>query len=199
MTERLSGEFRRLAAVCAAGRPTFRTLLRLTGPRDHALVTLLLGACFMHPIPMPGLSWILGVIITIAGTRMALDLGPWIPARFLDRPLPARALETVFAAAARAAARIERLVHPRGRSHVSHPWARAATGAAAAACGLLILVPLPPPTNFPPATALILLSLGYLEEDAAVWWLGWFFFALNIAFFAAIAVLGWSGVKALLG
>lgn len=198
MTKRVSGEFRRLAAVCAAGHPTFRTLLRLTSTRDQALVALLLAACFMHPVPMPGLSWILASIIAVAGTRLALGLGPWIPKRWLDRPLPARPFELMFSAAARAAEAIEHLFCRRGRGHVTHPWARAATGAAIALSGLLILVPLPPPTNFPPATAVLVLSLGYLEENALVWWLGWVFFLLNIAFFAAIAVLGWSGAKTFL-
>lgn len=198
MAERLSGEFRRLAAVCAGGSPTFRTLLPLMSPRDHALLTLFLAACFMHPVPMPGISWVLGALIAIAGSRMAAGKDPWIPKRWIDRPLPARALERIFSGSASVATRLEKFVRPRGRGVVGHAWARIATGAAMAACGVLIVVPLPPPTNFPPATALLLLSLGVLEEDGVVWGIGWLFFALNLAFFAAIFFLGWSGVKSLL-
>lgn len=195
---RLSEELEILASRCRAEAVTFRLLLPGLTPRDHALFTLFISLCFLHPFPMPGVSTLLGAIVFTAGVRMLMGLRPWIPKRLLDRPLPARPLERAFSAASKGMLRLERLTRPRGLLFIRHPWMRGANGAAVAGCGLLILLPLPPPTNFPPATALLLLSIGILEEDSLFLGLGYLAFALNILLFGAIAVAGVSGVRSFL-
>ncbi len=195
---RPSQVFARLASACAAGPVTLGTLIEGMGPRDHALLTLLLGMCFLHPIPMLGISVIFGSVIAVAGGRMAWGLGPWVPRRWMHKPLPRGLLARVFSASSRVFKRAESLIHPRGAGFAGHPWALRGTGLAVALCGLLIMVPLPPPTNMPPATAIVLLSVGVLEEDALILGLGAVAFLANIAMFTAIAVFGFQGVAALL-
>lgn len=195
---RLSAELLGLSARCGQETVTLRLLLPGLTPRDHGLCTLFISLCFLHPFPMVGISTILGAVIMIAGGRMAWGLGPWIPKRFLDRPLPGRLLAKVLSLAAQAMSKLERLTRPRGLIFARHAWVWRLNGMAVAACGLLIALPLPPPTNFPPALALLLLSIGILEEDSLFLGLGYLAFVLNVLLFGAIAVLGVSGVRALL-
>lgn len=195
---RLSSELARLAAACKTGGVTLRSLVPKHDARAHALVTVLFSVCFLHPIPMPGVSLVFGAIIAIAGARMAARRGLWVPERWLDRPLPAAALAVVFGAGHRVALKLEGLIKPRWEWLASHEHAVRFHGAAVAVCGLLLLIPLPPPTNFPPATAALILAVGVLERDAVVLAAGYLAFLLNLAFFGAIAVLGWHGAAALL-
>lgn len=191
---KLSGEFARLAELCAGETVTFRALAGEMRPRDHAVLTLLLCAAFLHPVPMLGLSFPLGSMILIAGMRMALGKGPWVPARWIDKPLRAGIFRAVFGAFGRLLKFVEVLVRPRGKFLTAHPWTRRANGLGLALVGAFIMTPLPPPTNFPPALAGFLLSAGILEDDLAVLVLAWVCLALNVVLFGAIAVYGLDAV-----
>lgn len=166
-------------------------------PRDHALLTLMLSASFLHPVPMPGFSQLFGLAILYAGWRMSWGLGPRFPESWLDRPLSTTFLSKVFGAFARVMGVFEHLVRPRGRFLAAHPGTRRFNGACLCLVGFLILVPLPPPTNFPPALAGFVLSAGIIEDDMAFVGLGWFLIVANVCLFGAIAVYGLEGVRAL--
>lgn len=195
---RLSEEFRRLGALCAGETVTLRALLGEMSPRDHALLTLMLSAAFLHPVPMPGISQLLGLTILYAGSRMARGLGPRFPKKYLDRPLPAKFFGLVFGAFAKLTSFFEHWVRPRGKFLAAHPGMRRFNGVGLCCIGLLILVPLPPPTNFPPATAGFVLSAGIMEDDMLFVGLGWALIVLNFFIFGAIAVYGLDGVRTLL-
>ena len=196
---RLSTELQRLGRCCQGGRVRLRDLQGGLQSRDQALLTGVLSVCFLHPVPMPGISTIFGLAIAAVGARMALGLGPWLPGRWLDRDFPGPGLQKLFGAGSGIARRLERFIKPRGRFISAHPWVLRLNGAAIAACGLLLAVPAPPGTNFPPASALLLLSIGTLEADALWLAAGYVALALNFLFFGALLGLGWEGLKALLG
>lgn len=65
--------------------------------------------------------------------------------------------------------------------------------------GFLLALPTPPGGNFPPGVALVLLSLGTLEEDAVVTTLGYIAFALNVVLFGAIFYFGTAWAAEALG
>lgn len=183
----VSEELERLAAVCAGPRVTLRALVGHMSAREHALLTLFIGLCFLHPVPMPGISTALGVIVLVAGGRMALGLGPWVPERWKDRALPGEALAKVLAKAARLVRRIE------GRGGPGPDWldvrpVRIFNGACVAACGVCIMLPFPPPTNFPPAIALALLSLGMLRRGPVLLAAGYLSVLANVALFGFLSI-----------
>lgn len=186
-----------MRSVCGGARVTLRQLLPGLGSGDHGLLLLLIAVCFMHPFPMPGLSWILGVMVVVAGVRMMRGEGVWIPAAAVDKPVPAKPLAKLFGWAAALFAKTEGLIRPRGRWLASHPWAFRAAGAATFFCGIMLLVPIPPPTNYPPATALLLLSLGLLESDLLFLALGHLATLASVAFFLTVGFLGASGLHSL--
>ena len=181
----VSDELRRLADACRRPPVTFRSLLGAMSAREHALLTLFLGLCFLHPFPMPGVSTIIGAVIVVAGARMACGLGPWIPERWRDRALPADALAGVLGRAASIVSRLER------GAHGPTPWmenrgVRTLNGALTGVCGALIMLPLPPPTNFPPALALVVLSLAILRQRPLLLAAGYLAVLGNAALFGAL-------------
>jgi hypothetical protein len=186
-----------MSAACGGETVTLRALLPDLGARDHALVSLLVALCFMHPVPMPGLSWALAALAAFAGTRMARGRALRLPRRLADRPMPARFPGKLLGLAARLFARTESLIKPRAAWLTGASWAPAATGAAIAACGAMLLVPLPPPTNFPPAIALLLLSLGVLESDGLFLVLGYLAALGSAVIFGCLLTLGWAGMRTL--
>jgi hypothetical protein len=54
----------------------------------------------------------------------------------------------------------------------------------------VLLLPLPPGTNFPPALCIILMAGGLLERDGRFILAGYIAFALNVVFFALFAIYG---------
>lgn len=188
----VSDELARLASACRRPPVTFRSLLGAMTPREHAILTLFLGLCFLHPFPMPGISTVIGAIIAIAGARMARGLGPWIPHRWMDHHLPGDTLARVLDKAALVALRLEKgKAEPQawlGRAEI-----RAFNGALVSLCGLLIMLPLPPPTNFPPALALVLMSMGILRQRPGWLAAGYAAVAVNLLLLGAL-VAGAAGV-----
>lgn len=196
---RLSAELARLGAICRERHLTVGELLPGLAPRDQALLTAVLAACFLHPIPLLGLSTVFGLVVSLAGARMTVGLGPWVPARWHGRHLPGRQLGKVFIAAAALMRRLERVIRPRGRWLSAHPLMERCCGLAISFCGLLLALPAPPGLNFVPAIAIVLLSLGILEEDLLLLLAGFAAVALNGILFGGLALAGWSGVRALVG
>jgi hypothetical protein len=177
------------------GKPiAIGTALERLGERGHALSVLVFGAPFLFPLPLPGLSMPFGVVLLVVGTRMSRGLGPWLPPRWARREIPASTARGMVRAAERILGVVECMARPRGR------WngRRAATtlnGFAIATCGALLALPLPPGTNFPPASAALLISLGILEEDDVFLFLGYAALVVNLAFFALLAYFGAAGFE----
>lgn len=191
---KLSQECSRLEKLCDNPNINYQDFFAEISPRTHALVTLVFGFPFLLPIPLPGLSIPFGIIIALAGFRMALGLGPWIPHRLADKKIPAQMLKKVFAKLARLFLRIEPFVKPR----LSWATSRAANLVSSFIiflCGAVLALPLPPGTNAPPAFFIVLLSIGTLEEDGVVISVG------SVLFFgAAVAasILAARGINALI-
>jgi hypothetical protein len=196
---RLSAELERLGAICRERPLTVGELLPGLAPRDQALLTAVLAACFLHPIPLLGISTVFGFVVVLAGARMACGLGLWVPARWHGRRLPGRTLGRVFTAGAALMRRFEHLIKPRGRWLSAHPLTERVSGGAIALCGLLLALPAPPGMNFVPSIPILLLSLGILEEDLLLLAAGYVGMVLNILLFGGLALAGWSGLRALVG
>lgn len=195
----LSEEFVKLSELCNQETILFSTLINNMTARGHALLTLIFGIPFMLPIPIPGLSVIFGFIIFVGGMAMALGQKPWVPKFIMDRTISSHTLSKVFFHGARISRKFEWLIKPRGRIIINYSWVRRFNGVLIGICGFLLALPLPPGTNFPPATAIILLSVAILQEDILFMIFGYLAFALNSIFFAAIFIYGFSGVQKLMG
>ena len=194
---RLSEEFERLASLCSGPETTFRALLGSMTPREHGLLTLLLCVLFASQVPLLGLSIPFGAMVAMAGGRMALGKGPWIPRRLLDRRLPSTLFRLSFHSMAVLLRPLERWVRPRGRFLTEHPGVRRLNGAALALAGALLMPPLPPPLGLPPALAGLMLSVGIIEDDILFIASGWAALLFSIGAMTLFAMYGFAGVELL--
>lgn len=133
----------------------------------EALLILCLVAImpFMQPIPIPGLSSILGLILLLQGFGLTLWSKPLLTKRLKAVVISHEKFETIYKAAHRFSAftsKISAFKHPIISTRISHIF-----------CGLSIIfssaflsLPLPIPfSNFIPALSIFFVCVGLLEED----------------------------------
>ena len=145
---------------------TLREVLGLLHGRGYVLLLMLLALPFCQPLPLPGLSTPLGLIIAIIGVRLALGHKPWLPQRLLDTRLPPKLFGKVFALTQRIVTWFERFLRPRLLHLTASPRLEQLHAVPIVICALLLLLPLPIPfSNVIPAWGVLLICGGLLERD----------------------------------
>ncbi len=183
---RLSDQFVELAVECEQEILTVGELVEALGVRGHAFLALLFSVPFVVPVPIPGLSVPFGVVLAIAGFGVSFGFGLWLPRWLMRRSLPGFFLSKIFRKSAGLLRKTEKIVKPRLFVLSDSPVARVIAGILIAISGLILALPLPPGTNFPPAAVGVLLSIGILERDGALLLAGLGVFILNITVFAGL-------------
>lgn len=133
----------------------------------EALLILCLVAIlpFMQPIPIPGLSSILGLIVLFQGLGLMLWSKPLLTKRMKELNITHEKFDVILKAASKFSSftsKISAFKHPITNSRGSHVL-----------CGLAIVIssaflslPLPIPfSNLIPALSIFLICIGLLEED----------------------------------
>lgn len=170
---------------------TMREVLGLLHGRGYLLLVMVMALPFCTPIPLPGLSTPLGLIITIIGVRLALGAKPWLPARLLDTRLPPKIFAKVFALTRKIILGFERLLRPRMLWVTASPRLEQLHAIPIVICALMLLLPLPIPfSNMVPAWGILLLAGGLLERDGGFIIAGYIAALVTVAFFTAIAIFG---------
>ncbi|MFO1488162.1 MAG: exopolysaccharide biosynthesis protein [Verrucomicrobiota bacterium] len=162
-----------------------------TQGRGYYLFMLLFSLPFLTPIPTPMLSTVFGGAIFFIALRLMLGQAPWLPQRFLNKPLPNAFISRLISAASHIVSWLEKLMRPRlAFMHSTRIMDRVGAGVIAFAAFLLML-PIPVPfSNCFPAAAILLLSAGALERDGLCSLAGWFASVVAAVFTAGIAIGG---------
>ena len=183
---KLSEELERLIHEFQTRSVTLRELIVVLQGRAYDLLLLLLALPFLLPIPLPGLSVAFGAIIAVISARLVLGQRPWLPQRLLDTTLPPKFFPVLLASARRIIRVFELLLRPRLLWITSSrlPQLHALLIFAAA---IVLMLPLPPGTNFPPAVVIVVMAGGLLERDGLFVLAGYVAAALNVAFFATFS------------
>jgi hypothetical protein len=169
---------------------TLREVIGVLQGRAYNLLMLLLAIPFLLPLPLPGLSTALGLVISVIALRLTLGQKPWLPARLLDRVLPPRFFPTLLAGARRVLRLLEVMLKPRHLWLTASPLLGQLHAFIILVAGLVLLLPLPPGTNFPPALCIVIMAGGLLERDGLFVLGGYLAFAFNGVFFALFAIYG---------
>jgi hypothetical protein len=113
---------------------------------------------------VPGVSIVAGVVLMITAVQMIEGrLAPAFPSGIAARPLPARHLAAVLQRSLPVLRYLERVTHPRWQT--PHEATKRVVGIAVLVLSIaLVFTPLPL-SNIPPALAIALIALAYLEED----------------------------------
>jgi hypothetical protein len=186
---RLSDELQRLLLEFAAREVTLRELISVLRGRAYDFLVLLLALPFLVPIPLPGLSMAFGAVIFLIAVRLSLGQRPWLPARLLDVALPPRFFPLVLASCRKLVRAMELFLRPR-LLWITQPRALQVHALMILFASFLLLLPLPPGTNFPPGVAIVLFAAGLLERDGVFILLGYAAIVLNVVFFSLLAFFG---------
>lgn len=163
---KLSEEVGALALRFADGPLTLGDMVAALQGRAWTLVIMMLALPFSTPIPLPVISTPVGLAIALIALRLALGQKPWLPEKLLMKPLPPGFFGRVLRVSARVLRVVEKLLKPRA-AWLTEWTVLARTHAlviCAAAC--LLLLPIPVPfSNGIPAVVILLLAGGLLERD----------------------------------
>lgn len=197
-SRRFTETLRLIQARAQQSSVTLRELLEIFGPQGHGFVALFLVLPFLQPIPLVGLSTVFGLAIATVGFLMVLDRPPWLPQRLARVVVESNTVLKVCATLEGLMKRLERLVKPRGQRLFAALWFRRLNGLVLFIHALIMALPLPIPlSNFLPALVLLLIALGTLEEDAIVVFVGYGAVVINAAFFTALVLLPFLGIRLL--
>lgn len=186
-----SGELRELLARFEDRPVRLAEILEATQGRGYHLLLLLIALPFVGPIPLPGFSIPFGLVVSLLGLRLALDRGPWLPQRLLQREMSTLALRRFSAVTGRIVRVMEVLVRPRLGFVPNHMVFSRIAGVLITASGLMLMLPFPLPfSNSLPAWTVLLLSAGALGRDGLFFFAGCAMFLVSLAFFALVAFGG---------
>jgi hypothetical protein len=160
----------------ADGGLTINQMLARTGGRGVFLLMILFALPFFTPMPLIGLSNLLGTIIAILAIRLALKKPPRLPRSIGERQFQPRRMERFLKAALWVVRRIEKVIKPRRTGWMKWPAARAVNASVIAFMGVMLALPLPPVIPFSnsfPAYAIIVLAASTMEEDGITIWVGY--------------------------
>lgn len=175
---------------------TVGEILAATQGRGYNLLLVLVALPFLTPIPLPGFSIPFGVAAALIGSRLALGKQPWLPERFLARPLPPKFLPVLIRAASRVMRWMEYVLRSRLTWVYENSLLRRASGVGIALSGLFLMLPFPIPfSNALPASTVLLFAAGTLERDGLFFLAGCLSLVLTISFFAALAYGGMGGLQ----
>ncbi|HEX2853239.1 MAG TPA: exopolysaccharide biosynthesis protein [Opitutaceae bacterium] len=186
---KLSDELQRLIDEFATGSVTVRELIVVLQGRAYDFLLLLLALPFLLPVPLLGLSTPFGTVIAIIAARLMLGQRPWLPVKLLDTTLPPKFFPTLLAGARRILRLFELFLRPRLLWLTATPLPQLHAFIIFVAA-VLLLLPLPPGTNFPPALCIVIMAAGLLERDGLFVLGGYVVFALNMVFFALFGFYG---------
>lgn len=172
-----------------AGPVSLNEIVDLLGARGHLILILFVGLPFMQPIPLPGLSTPLGLLVLILSVLNYLGRPPWIPQKFKAKTFRKDQLLGSLRVAERIWGLLEKILEPRWKILFNHPFFRFFNTLVLCSQALLLMLPLPVPfSNNIPAIVIVINALGELEEDGFVVLLSYVFLAGSLAFFSGLAV-----------
>jgi hypothetical protein len=174
------------------------TLGWLMGMLDKRSFGLIMLMCAVVAI-VPGVSIVAGLLLIIVSVQMIEGRpAPAFPDGLATRPVPARHLASVIRWFLPVLKYLEQIAHPRWPT--PHDATKRVVGVAVLILSLAVTFTPLPLSNIPPALAIMLISLAYLEEDGLLLAVGLAFGALVVTLqvYAAWETVGniarWIGV-----
>jgi hypothetical protein len=166
---RTSELLERLLRAHPTGEPwTLGDRVAVLGDRAFGVLLLMFALPNLLPVPLPGMSAVLGLPLVLLAAQMLIGLSrPRLPARLARWCPEPRHADHVVAGARRLLSRLERFVRPRWPFLADDRRVRHLLGAVCLALALVLALPIPL-GNLLPALALSLIALGLLERDGLV-------------------------------
>ncbi len=154
-----------IEARCTKGDLTLRDIFDMMGPAGHNILNLFFILPFLQPIPLPGLSSILGILIAAAAYFSYIGRAPWLPQVWSKKKLSSKTVFKVAEAVEKIFEKLSFLFHPRWPVLFQEPF-RFISMLITVVSALLLSLPLPIPfSNAIPAWVILLQTFANLERD----------------------------------
>jgi len=177
-----------LGAEDSQSSVTLNQLIERTGGHGLYLFLILICLPFITPIPLPGFSLLVGLVVFLVGMRLALGLPPKLPLFLGRKSISVERQRKIITASVKWVKRIERMAKPRGRGWIGNEVSVRLNALLIAFLGLVLTLPLPLPfTNSLPGLAVIFLCVSLMEEDALLVWVGYGFAAGSVIYLLALS------------
>ncbi|NDJ22246.1 exopolysaccharide biosynthesis protein [Nostoc sp. B(2019)] len=149
----------------------FRDLLDDMADRAFAPVLLLCALPEALPLPIAGVSAIIGLPLMIVSVQLILGFNkPRLPSWIANRSLKRKDFEKLINKILSILEKFESVVRPRWK-FVASPLGQRLLGLLFLILAIVIALPIPF-GNLPPAVAIVVISLGMIEQDGVVIVLG---------------------------
>lgn len=168
-----------------SGRVRLDALMEGTDGRGVYLVCILVSLPFITPIPLPGLSSVLGLAVVVVGAQLTFGCIPALPGRLGSREFSIADHRRLVDAALRTMQWVERSVRPRHGDWMSSRAGSRCNGFMLLVLGVVLTLPFPPfvPfTNSLPSWGIILLSASMMEEDGLLVWVSYLLAVLSVLY-----------------
>lgn len=155
----------------------------------HSIVMIFLCLPFLQPIPIPGLSTPLGLLVGMAAILQIMNREPWIPKRWEKHNFDGPVVKKILEVAEKTAERVSPWVYPRLQPLVCARPMRWLNTLVIVVSAVLLSLPLPIPfSNTIPTLVIIAQALGFLEKDGVLVLASYLLFGVCLFFFAGIGV-----------
>ena len=176
----------------------FREFLDLIGEQGGLISCLILVAPFLLPVSIPGSSLPFGLAIILINIAILTKTHPLIPKMVMEYKISQNAMVSLLNGMNRILKGLEKFVKPRFNI-VTKPYMDQVNNVFMIFCAFLLMLPLPVPlTDFLPAYSILFLTLGSVENDGYMVIAGYVVAFITAVYFLLIALLGISGIKAVL-
>src|ERR1700746_3222089 len=194
----LSADLEMLHAQVKGKSLTLAELKEALKGRGSAMLLILLALPFCF-IAIPGLSTPFGIAICLIGGCLAMGREPWLPPFVMRRRLSTTRLAQLLTGAVKLARQLEKFVRPRLAFLRTGPGMLRLIGLGIVIASLGLMLPLPIPfSNSIPASAVVLLALGMMEDDGLCVLLGHLTAIATWVFIGLTSVFGVRGFQRLL-
>jgi hypothetical protein len=161
----LSDRFNELAKLSETQELSLAKIIHWFGAQSHALVIIFLAIPFLFPIPIPGLSFIFGLVIVFSSIGLIFNVEIYLPKKIAHKVISKSLIQSIFSSTAKVVKKIENVIKPRFPYLVQNNFTRIFSGLVILIAALILMLPLPPGTNFPPALVCAVVAFGLLEDD----------------------------------
>ncbi|MNK97577.1 Exopolysaccharide synthesis, ExoD [compost metagenome] len=171
------------------GDLTLRRVFEILGEEGHAVLLLFFCLPFLQPIPIPGLSTPLGILIILIAIFLFRQEPPWLPKRYEKLKISSAVIIRVSNVAEKIWRAVSKIV--KARLEFLHDLFafRALNLCLFIANAVLLSLPLPIPfSNTVPAVAIILCAIGHIEKDGLFILFSYFWCLIVASFFTSLAV-----------
>ncbi len=163
-------------------------ILKILSSKGRVLILIFLSLPFCQPLQIPGLSIPFGLVIAFIGFRMAFGKRIWLPKNVLLKTVPSATIQKIAQNSLKILTKMKHWIHPRFRWINKHRPVHVCNGLLIVLLGIFLALPLPIPlTNLLAGWAILLLSIGLLEEDGAFLLASYLVTFITIVFFILLA------------